>query len=188
MLAHPFKKSFNFAVADICRSILTKTGNTVYFHDLYREKFNPVLHSIEIRRSFSFDTQVQTYTEHLNVSDILIFIHPDWWSQPPAILKGWIERVFRPGVAYEFRGDDFVKKTKTALLTGKKALVFCTTDSAADEDIGLLRTIWEKAVFSYCGIDKISFSMFYNVRNRTFKERKEWLDSIEQKVLQALHD
>ncbi len=48
----------------------------------------------------------EKYADELMASDLLIFVHPNWWGQPPAILKGWIDRVFRPGLTYRFEEGD----------------------------------------------------------------------------------
>ncbi len=110
ILCHPVKGSFNHAISDEVVRSLKQQKHIVHYHDLYDEGFQPVLSADELQRRFSFDEQVQLYTSRVIESDGLVFIHPDWWGGPPALLKGWIDRVFRPGVAYDF---------ELGLLTGR---------------------------------------------------------------------
>ena len=55
-------------------------------------------------------------------------MHPNWWSQPPAILNGWLDRVVRPGVAYEFRKDDAGRSLPVGLLRARAAVVLNTAN------------------------------------------------------------
>ncbi|KKL28716.1 hypothetical protein LCGC14_2372330 [marine sediment metagenome] len=150
ILCHPQVRSLNYSVAKQVLEVAEELEHTIYFHDLYREAFNPVLSDEEIRRGFSFDEQVQKYTVELESAEGLILIHPDWWGQPPGLLKGWVDRVFRPGVAYTFEGQEFMKKQQVPLLRGKRALIFASTDSEDKGSPHLLENLWQKGVFTYC--------------------------------------
>jgi len=46
---------------------------------------------------------IKQHCEEIALVDGIVIVHPNWWGQPPAILKGWVDRVIRPGVAYEFQ-------------------------------------------------------------------------------------
>jgi putative NADPH-quinone reductase len=104
ILAHPGTKSFNCAIAQAAVQALHKCGHEVRFHDLYREEFPPVIAASEVRRGASLPQIIKTHCDEIAEADGIIIIHPNWWGQPPAILKGWVDRVLRPGVAYEFIG------------------------------------------------------------------------------------
>ncbi len=106
ILGHPDPASFNHAVAETVVAALTAEGHTVRFHDLYAESFNPVLPSFEIPKHADLDPLVRRHCDELSAADGIVIIHPNWWGQPPAIMKGWIDRVIRPGVAYEFKQGD----------------------------------------------------------------------------------
>ncbi len=79
----------------------------VFRHDLYEEKFDPLLTVDELGSDTSDDRLVNLYAGELMGSDCLFFIHPNWWGQPPAILKGYIDRVIRPPYAYDFPPGGF---------------------------------------------------------------------------------
>lgn len=176
ILAHPDTKSFNKVIADTIKNNLTAPGNEVILHDLYAENFNPLLSIEEIKRKFSFDEDIQRYSIELSRADHIIFIHPDWWGQMPAILKGWIDRVFRQGTAFEYDGPDFEEKQKIALLTGKIATVIITTDR--NPETMLIKNYWEKDILSYCGIEDTEILIHFSTRTAGSKERKKIIERI----------
>ncbi|MDA3939951.1 MAG: NAD(P)H-dependent oxidoreductase [Spirochaetia bacterium] len=176
IMAHPDKRSFNSSIAKTIRDYIIKSGNGVILHDLYEENFNPILSAEEINRKFSFDENIQRYSIELSEADHIIFIHPDWWGQMPAILKGWLDRVFRQGTAFEYDGPDFEDKEKIALLTGKLATVIITTDR--DPEIMLIEKIWQKDILSYCGIDDAGVLIHFKARTSGSKERDLFIERI----------
>ena len=102
--AHPVKESFVSALhAEVVRS-LRAAGHEVDDCDLYAEGFQPALtrderltyHKVEANRAFA-----PTDIDRLIACDGLVLIFPTWWFGMPAILKGYIDRVFVPGVAFE---------------------------------------------------------------------------------------
>ncbi|MCP4266086.1 MAG: NAD(P)H-dependent oxidoreductase, partial [Candidatus Brocadiaceae bacterium] len=106
VLAHPYKESFNHAIYNRVIETLDLCGITVFYHDLYSDGFNPVLSVSELGKEPSNDLLVKKYVEDMVASEFLIFIHPNWWGMPPAILKGYIDRVIRPPHAYDFPTND----------------------------------------------------------------------------------
>ena len=62
--------------------------------------------SEEIARDAPLDDMIRVHCQELAIAEGIIIIHPNWWGMPPAILKGWVDRVIRPGVAYEFLEGD----------------------------------------------------------------------------------
>ena len=107
ILGHPDPDSLNHAIAHAVRDDLRSVGHEVVFHDLCEEGFSPMLTSEEIPESATIHPVLEAHCEELASADGIVIVHPNWWGQPPAILKGWIDRVFRPGVAYRFEeGDD----------------------------------------------------------------------------------
>lgn len=104
ILAHPLKESFAAGVAATVREGLEAKGHFVDFLDLYEEDFDPRLTAAERGGYFSgaYDASaVSPYIERLKAADGLIFVFPQWWFNVPAILKGFIDRIFVPGVAFD---------------------------------------------------------------------------------------
>jgi NAD(P)H dehydrogenase (quinone) len=180
ILGHPDNKSFNHAIADTCRTRLIENGHSVMFHDLYKEGFNPVAYTNEIPKYGKIDDLLKTHCDELTESDGIIIIHPNWWGQPPAILKGWIDRVFRPGVAYEFEGGDSGEGLPVGLLKAKIGLVFNTSNTNEERENNVfkdpLETIWKNCIFSFCGIKQFDRKVFRIVITSDSIQRQIWLN------------
>jgi len=129
ILAHPDPLSFNHAIAQKALDTLENNGHSVYYHDLYQEHFDPILPSAEIPKEAHLTDTVAQYCDELGHSDGVVIVHPNWWGQPPAILKGWIDRVMRPGVAYEFEENDSGEGIPIGLLRARAAIVFNTANT-----------------------------------------------------------
>ncbi len=180
ILAHPRKGSFNHAIADAVAGALAADGHSVTLHDLCAEKFDPLLPAEEIAKGARLDPVVERHCAELRAAGGLVFVHPNWWGQPPAVLTGWIDRVVRPGVAYEFAEGDSGEGVPIGLLNGKKALVFNTTDTPAVREREVfgdpLENIWKRCVFGFCGITDHMRKTFGVIVTSTDAERKAWLD------------
>ena len=92
ILAHPTPNSFNHAIAETVVSTLEQLGHSGVFHDLYAEGFDPVLPSGEILTD-DVDPVVTEHCEQLIDADGIVLIHPNWWGMPPAVLKGWVDKI-----------------------------------------------------------------------------------------------
>jgi NAD(P)H dehydrogenase (quinone) len=135
ILAHPKPGSFNHAIAQAALQTLRQNGYQVSFHDLYQEGFDPIMPYQEIPKGASLDPVIQMHCHEIAHAEGLIIVHPNWWGQPPAILKGWIDRVIRPGVAYEFLEGDSGEGVPRGLLQAKAALVFNTSNTAPEREL-----------------------------------------------------
>ena len=186
VLAHPDEKSFNFAIAEAVKDSLRERGHEVLFHDLYKEKFDPVLPAAEIPKDGSIDPVIMKHCDELQSSGGIIIIHPNWWGQPPAILKGWIDRVVRPGVAYEFLAGDSGEGVPIGLLEGKIALVFNTSNTPEEREHAVfgdpLEILWKRCIFDLCGVKQFERRMFTVVVTSTIEKRKEWLAEVKRIV------
>ncbi len=179
IVAHPREGSFNHAIAGTVIETLRDLGHEVVFHDLYREGFNPLLPAEEVSRDGDIDPVITGHCGELRSCDGVIVIHPNWWGQPPAILKGWVDRVIRPGVAYEFREGDAGEGEPVGLLCGKTALVFNTSNTPEEREQAVfgdpLELLWRKCIFEFCGISTFSRRMFGVIVTSTPEQRKRWL-------------
>jgi len=176
VLCHPRSGSFNSAMAAAAEAALRSLGHDVIMHDLYKEGFDPVLGAPELARSYSLDELVQVHCRELTACDGLLIFHPDWWGQPPAVLKGWLDRVFRQGVAYDL-GGDAEEKDWTPLLGDKKGLVFCTSDARDDDVPRTLETLWTDVILGRCGM-KAECHVIRDMRRTDPASRRAWLESM----------
>jgi NAD(P)H dehydrogenase (quinone) len=104
VLAHPLEESFTASVAETVRAKLASNGHVVDLLDLYREDFDPRLKPSERARYFEPDydpSEAEPFVSRLKAADGLVLVFPQWWFNFPAILKGFFDRVFAPGVAFE---------------------------------------------------------------------------------------
>lgn len=183
ILAHPYEGSFNHALFRTTVDTFSRLGVKVFAHDLYVEGFDPVLTRAELGKAPTSDALVKRYSDELIESDILVFIHPNWWGQPPAILKGYIDRVIRPPHAYDFPADDSGGGLPIGKLEGKVGIVLNTsnTDGEREDDYfhDPLEWIWRRCVFGFCGIEDVHRRVFRIVADSTAEERAGWLAEVE---------
>jgi NAD(P)H dehydrogenase (quinone) len=186
ILGHPSSESFNHAIADAVVSTLKDNGHHVLFHDLYAEHFDPALPASEIPKSAGTDPLVKKHCDELAQADGIVIIHPNWWGQPPAILKGWIDRVIRPGVAYEFLEGDGGEGVPCGLLKTRTALVFNTSNTTEERERAVfgdpLETIWKNCIFGLCGVTNVHRKMFGVVVTSTEMKRDAWLGEVREMV------
>ena len=182
MLAHPHPGSFNHAIVDEMAAILGKSGHTVTVHDLYQEQFDPLLPYDEIPRDTQLPPVIALHCREIAEADGIVFVHPDWWGMPPAILKGWIDRVLRPGIAYRFAETDAGEGIPVGLLAAKAVLVFNTSNTPVEREQEVfgdpLERIWKDCIVSFCGVPVFRRRMFSVIVTSTEKERKMWLAEV----------
>jgi NAD(P)H dehydrogenase (quinone) len=188
ILAHPRTGSLNHALADAAVQALEELAFTVTFHDLYAEGFNPVLADTEIPRDGLNDPVVEIHCRELQKADGIVIVHPNWWGQPPAILKGWIDRVFRAGVAYG-NEDSAGENAEHGLLATGFAVILNTSETPRETEIDILgdplETLWRNCIFRFCGVKNVHRRMFSVVMTSTREERGAWIREARSLVLQA---
>ncbi|WP_439597081.1 NAD(P)H-dependent oxidoreductase [Falsiroseomonas sp.] len=122
---HPRPDSFAAALRDAARRALEAKGHEVELRDLYAEGFNPALTAEERGRYHAVTDNLAGVEDHvasLQRADALLLVHPTWWYGMPAMLKGWFDRVWAPGVAFRL-GDGAI----TPLLTHIRRIGVITT-------------------------------------------------------------
>jgi NAD(P)H dehydrogenase (quinone) len=186
ILAHPDDGSFNHAIARTAVNQLEDNGHKVIFHDLYKEKFDPLLTRDEIPEDAFLPEIITVHCEQIAQAEGIIIVHPNWWGQPPSILKGWVDRVIRPGIAYEFLDGDSGEGVPNGLLKAEAAVVFNTSNTDAEREWKVfgdpLETIWKNCVFGLCGVSNFYRRTFSIVVTSTEDQRKKWLDTVKTDV------
>ena len=129
---HPDPASFTAAVRDVVLEHLRAAGAEIRLHDLYAEGFQPCLTQAEWQGYLDTPTNrapVDEAATDIEWCDTLIFVYPTWWYGLPAMLKGWLDRVLLPDVA--FLMPDGVNKTIRPGLTHITRLGVFTTCGAS---------------------------------------------------------
>ena len=106
VLAHPLSDSLNARLADFVRNSLAEAGHQVDWLDLYADGYDPRL-TAEERRRIGMAAPFQIADERIRQiadAETIVLVFPTWWFAMPAILKGWIDRSFVPGIAYHDDG------------------------------------------------------------------------------------
>lgn len=182
ILAHPDKGSFNHAIASACVTALQSNGHRVNFHDLYAEKFDCVLPFDEFPRDVTLPSVIEQHCSEISAASGIVIVHPNWWGQPPALLKGWVDRVIRPGIAYEFIEGDKGEGVPRGLLKARSATVFNTSNTSAERERSVfgdpLELIWKNCIFDLCGVHDFYRRTFGIVVTSTEAERKAWLAEV----------
>jgi putative NADPH-quinone reductase len=184
ILAHPRPGSFNHAIAETVIRTLEKSRHSVTFHDLCEEKFDPILPHGEIGKNAVLPPEIARHCAEIAAADGIIFVHPNWWGMPPAILTGWIDRVIRAGVAYRFCEGDNGGGVPEGLLRARAVLVFNTSDTPQERELEVfgdpLERIWNAAICTFCGIPVFRRRMFGVVVTSTADQRRTWLEEVRE--------
>jgi NAD(P)H dehydrogenase (quinone) len=188
LLAHPRPGSLNHAIAQATCSQLEASGHLPVLHDLYAEHFNPLLQPDELPKDALLPELIQTHGAEIQAADGIIIIHPNWFGMPPAILTGWVDRVLRAGVAYEFIGEDGGEGVPRGLLKARNVLVLNTSDTPPEREQAMfgdpLERIWKDCVFGLCGDMAFHRQTFGVVVTSTEAERVQWLAQAKETVRQ----
>jgi NAD(P)H dehydrogenase (quinone) len=189
VIGHPSAASFSHAMAQAASDVLAGRGYALNVHDLYAESFNPVQPTGESGNTGSDDALVERHCAEIKAADLVLVFHPNWWSQPPAIVKGWIDRVFRLGTAYDYPEGAGYADVPKGLLTAKAALVFNTSNTPAERETQVfgdpLENLWRTSVFALCGVENVHRRMFTPMAASTPAQRADWLEEVRSIVGRA---
>jgi len=154
IVSHPNAKSFTLAVARAYGEALEQLHQPVETHDLYRMGFDPLLPAAELTGP-STDTMVRNAQEAVRAADVVAFVYPLWWLAMPAMLKGYVDRVFARGFAY-----DMVNGVMHGLLAPKRAVMITLSGapmSALIEggDWDAVRTLQDRHIVRAAGLELV---------------------------------
>jgi NAD(P)H dehydrogenase (quinone) len=186
ILAHPRPGSFNHAIAATLVQTLEAQGHEVWFHDLYQENFDPILLAPELERGSFLSSDLARHCREITQAQGIVIVHPNWWGQPPAILKGWVDRVLRPDLAYRFLEGDSGEGIPVGLLQAKAALVFNTSNTPMERELAVfgapLEMLWKNCIFGLCGVPMFLRKNFAVVVTSTDAQRQAWLEEVKEMV------
>ncbi|MFO1478543.1 MAG: NAD(P)H-dependent oxidoreductase [Verrucomicrobiota bacterium] len=186
IIGHPNPGSFNHAIASTAAETLKSLGHRVSVRDLCQEHFDPALPASEFVKDAALPPAIDAHCQEIARADGIIIVHPNWWGMPPAILKGWIDRVLRPEVAYRFVANDKGEGVPQGLLNAKSAIVFNTANTPDDREKAVfgdpLELIWKRCVFDLCGVRNVERRAFTVMITSTPAQRAAWLEEVRQIV------
>ena len=148
-------ESFLAEVTEKLTSELTYSGSKVNIRDLYAENFQPVLSRDDFTalKNNRLPEDILREQEYIQNADLLWVIFPIWWTSMPAILKGYIDRIFLSGFAYRMKSDRL-----EGLLTNKKVIILNSMGMSREEytNTGMyeaLRMTVDKGIFEFSTFD-----------------------------------
>ncbi|MEL6561078.1 MAG: NAD(P)H-dependent oxidoreductase [Bacteroidota bacterium] len=177
---HPDSESLNHALSEayIAGAIENHPKLQAERIDIGKLAFDPNL-KFGYRTSQQLEPDLQRAIEKIKDADHLVWFFPTWWQGFPAIMKGFIDRVFLPGIAYKFEKGKILQKK---LLKNKSARIIVTSDTPGWYNrIFLGRPAinqMKKAVLQFCGVSPVKVTHFRIVRKSDDKTRQKWFDQV----------
>jgi NAD(P)H dehydrogenase (quinone) len=202
--AHPEPASFNGAMRDLAVSTLTAAGHEVRVSDLYAMGFDPVLgrhdfleatdpryfkpqrEQLHASEHGAFAPDVAAEIEKLFWADFLLFGFPLWWFSLPAILKGWVDRVFVMGAVYgggRIYGSGVLegRRAMLALTTGGPAASFAP--GGVNGEIEQLLFPIQHGMLHFVGMEVLPPFVAYGAARQTSEERQATLEAYRARLL-----
>lgn len=175
---HPNKESFNLALANAYREGAHQSGALVTQINIADLQFNPNLQYGYTQR-MELEPDLQDSLTKIKAADHLVWVHPVWWGGLPAIMKGFIDRLFLPGLAYKYK-ENSVWWDK--LLTGKTARIITTIDQPAwyyrlvyrNPSVNQLK----KSTLEFCGITPVAVTYIGILKTSDAAKRTIWLNKV----------
>jgi len=177
---HPNKDAFNFGIAEAYRAGVLETGAEVKEIVIRELKFNPNL-QFGYQKRMELEPDLMKAWEIIQWADHLVWVHPVWWGGFPALMKGFIDRLFLPGMAYKYR-ENSVWWDK--LLKGKTAHIITTLDQPGwyyrlffgRPSVNQLK----KSILEYCGVKPVKLTYIGIIRNSKDEQRGQWLRKVKE--------
>lgn len=175
---HPNAESFNFAIAESYKNGAIASGSQVEIITIANLNFNPNL-QFGYQKRTELEPDLLDSWEKIKRADHLVWIHPVWWGGLPAITKGFIDRLFLPGMAFQYR-ENSVWWDK--LLKGKTAHIITTLDQPGwyyrlffgRPSVNQLK----KSTLEFCGIKPVKVSYIGIIKTSDTDQRKKWLEKV----------
>jgi len=178
ILGQPQRQSFGAALAQAYAEGARASGAEVRELFLGDLKFDPA-GAMNHSSPPALETDLVMAQEAIKWAEHLVFVYPIWWGTIPALLKGFIERVFLPGFAVNFRDNS---PLWDKLLTGRSAHLIVTLNTPS----WVYRWVYgrpghntmKKTILEFCGIKPVRITEVGPVRNSTDAKRKQWLAQV----------
>lgn len=183
---HPDKESFNYALSNAYQEAASQTNAIIESINIADLKFNPNL-QFGYRKRTELEPDLLEALEKIKRADHIIWVFPMWWHGLPAILKGFIDRVFLPGITFQpIEGKALPKK----LLKGKTSRVIITSDTPKWYDYLYMKSPlinqFKKGVLEFCGIRPVKITYLAPVKNSSAATRDQWLKKVRRLGSQLL--
>ncbi len=175
---HPDKQSYNYAISDAYKKGASKTNAAITQINISDLDFNPNL-GFGYRQRTELEPDLTGAIEKIKKADHIVWIFPMWWHGYPAIMKGFIDRTFLPGITFEpVEGKPMPNK----LLKGKSSRIIITADTPKWYDLLFMKrpaiNQFKKGTLEYCGIKPVQVTYIAPIKNSSSNFRNKWLNKI----------
>ena len=188
---HPVETSFSAALHRAVVAGLQRAGHEVIDLDLYAEAFEPGLSRLERIEYFDPErntAQVRKYTDQLATVSAIAFVYPSWWYGMPAMLKGYFDRVWLPGVAFDLDRDGHLTLTR---LKHIQRIVIVTTYGSPWWHIRLYmgdpaRRLFNRGIRRLCARDcRVDWLVCYNLDRIKQPRLSAFLQNVERQCVRS---
>lgn len=181
IIAHPKEKSLNNFLAKRYQELCIEAGHEIKVIDLYKDKFNPLYHS-----HLDNDPLVKVYQDQILWAEHLVFVHPVWWYDMPAMLKGFFDKVFASKFAFKY-----VDSKPVGLLQGRTVQFIRTFGGPKIYTyfIGAANVSAVKhAIVGFCGMKWLGNYDLFNTNTKEMSEKKaiEFVESNFKKAIKKI--
>lgn len=175
ILGHPDNESLCSSIADEYEKGALEKGAEIQRINISELKFNPNL-KYGYRKPTNLEADLVMAQSQISWATHLVFIYPVWWGGVPALLKGFIDRVFLPGFAFKFT-DEVTEMEK--LLRNKSARLIVTSDSPSLwlhlQYMHPAVNMMKKSVLEFCGVTPVDVMSFSSIKNASEKKIENML-------------
>jgi len=172
ILGHPDSDSFCMALADSYEKGALEKGGDVARLNLGELKFDPILRN-GFNKKQLLEPDLIEAQRLIKWANHIVFVFPVWWSSPPAILKGFIDRVFLPGFAFKYRENS---PNWDKLLIGRSARLLMTSDAPVMwlylAYFHPALNMMKKATLEFCGVSPVTVTSFGSIKSANDKKRE----------------
>ncbi len=174
ILGHPNINSFCGSLSKAYIDSAKKSGSQVRELHLCELEFDPILWK-GYNKIQELEPDLAKAQELIRWSNHIVFVYPNWWGAMPALMKGFFDRVFLPGFAFEYRGSSLPDK----LLSGRTAHLIVTMDTPSWYYRWIYRSPghneMKRAILGFCGIKVVKISEFAPVKGSSQLQREKWI-------------
>lgn len=177
---HPDNESFNYALSEAYLDGLSGSNVPVELLNIADLNFNPNL-KYGYRKISELEPDLLQAIDQIKHADHLVWILPMWWYGMPALMKGFIDRIFLPGFFFKYqKGNPFPKK----LLKGKTARLIITADTVRWYDRWFMGSPlinqFKKGTLEFCGVKPVKITYIAPIKNSTASFRAKWLEKVKK--------
>lgn len=177
---HPYAKSYCTALSEAYKKGAIASGSEVRSIHIGDLTFEPNL-KYGYHQRLELEEDLLAAQETIRWADHLVFVYPIWWGTVPAILKGFIDRVFLPGFAYRYRPNSMFWDK---LLSGKSARLIVTMDTPSWYYRWVYKQaghhVMKRGTLQFSGVNPVKITEIAPVKSSTDKQREKWLADVEK--------